>query len=118
MYRLRSVGSKVACVSAPFDELTAGRRAFIARASLIELSTTVGRLGRAATIARPDLLAQVDQHAAAIREALGGAESDPVALAGYAAAIRDTAREDGDPLDTWTQPSWAMLRLLAICDLS
>jgi hypothetical protein len=105
-------------VSAPFDELTASRRAFIARASLTELATVVGRPGRAATGSRPDLLAQVDQHSAAIREALGGREVDPVALAGYAQAIRDTARDTGDRLDDWARPSWTMLRLLAICQLT
>ena len=105
-------------MSAPFDELTASRRAFIARSSLIELVTTVGRPGAAALAGRPDLLAQVDQHAAAIREALGGHDIDMVTLAGYAAAIRDTARADGDPLDSWDRPSWALLRLLAVCQLA
>ncbi|GAA2592180.1 hypothetical protein GCM10010399_23500 [Dactylosporangium fulvum] len=104
-------------VSAPFDELTAGRRAWIARAGLTELATTIGRPGREAVAARPDLLARVDQHAASIRESLGGTLLDPVALAGYAAAIRDAAREAGDALADWSQPSWAMLRLLAVCTL-
>ncbi|GAA4249003.1 hypothetical protein GCM10022255_031270 [Dactylosporangium darangshiense] len=107
----------VASVSAPFDELTAGRRAWIARAGLSELASTIGRPGRAAVAARPDLLARVDQHAAAIRESLGGSLLDPVALAGYSAAIRDAARDAGDPLDEWSSPSWAMLRLLAVCSL-
>lgn len=113
-------------MSAPFDELTAGRRAWIARAGLSELAATIGRSGRQAVAARPDLLARVDQHAAAIRESLGGTPSDPgaptgpvdpVALAGYAAAIRDAAREAGDPLDDWSSPTWAMMRLLAVCSL-
>lgn len=107
----------VAGVSAPFDELTSGRRAWIARAGLSELATVIGRPGGAAIAARPDLLARVDQHAAAIRDSLGGALLDPVALAGYAAAIRDAAREAGDPLEDWSRPSWAMLRLLAVCSL-
>jgi hypothetical protein len=104
-------------VSAPFDELTAGRRAWIARAGLAELAATIGGPGRAAVAARPDLLARVDQHAAAIRDSLGGALLDPVALAGYSAAIRDAARDAGDPLDDWSCPTWAMLRLLAVCCL-
>lgn len=108
----------VAGVSAPFDELTAGRRAWIARAGLTELATTVGRPGHAAVAARPDLLARLDQHAAAIRESLGGTLLDPVALAGYAAAIRDAARESGDTLDDWSAPTWPMLRLLAVCTLT
>jgi uncharacterized protein DUF6401 len=66
---------------------------------------------------RPDLLARVDQHAAAIRESLGGTLLDPVALAGYAAAIRDAARDAGETLDDWSRPTWAMLRLLAACSL-
>jgi hypothetical protein len=105
-------------VSAPFDELEAGRRAFIARASLTELATVLGRPGQAATGRRPDLVAQVDQHAAAIREALGGPRIDPVALAGYAAAIRDAARRDGEQLNDWSTPSWTMLRLLAVCQVT
>jgi hypothetical protein len=104
-------------VSAPFDALTAGRRAWLARAGLAELANAIGRPGWAAVDARPDLLARVDQHAAAIRESLSGALLDPVALAGYAAAIRDAARDAGDPLEDWSQPSWAMLRLLAVCSL-
>jgi len=116
----------VADVSAPFDELTAGRRAWIARAGLSELASAIGRPGRQAVAARPDLVARVDQHAAAIRESLGGTRSGPgalagsidtVALAGYAAAIRDAARDAGDPLEDWSRPTWAMLRLLAVCSL-
>ncbi|GAB3864894.1 hypothetical protein GCM10027610_114030 [Dactylosporangium cerinum] len=107
----------VANVSAPFDELTSGRRAWIARAGLAELASAIGRPGRVAVSTRPDLLARVDQHAAAIRESLGGTLLDPVALAGYAAAIRDAARDAGETLDDWSRPTWAMLRLLAVCSL-
>jgi hypothetical protein len=115
--RGRAPSAYGADVSAPFDELTAGRRAWIARAGLAELDTAVGRPGRRAIAARPDLLARLDQHAAAIRESLSGALLDPVALAGYSAAIRDAARDAGDPLEDWSRPSWAMLRLLAVCSL-
>jgi ABC-type Fe3+-hydroxamate transport system substrate-binding protein len=104
-------------MGAPFDELTAGRRAFVARASLSELAILLGRPGRAALAARPDLVAQIDQHVAAIRDALGNLV-EPVALAGYAAALRDAARVAGDTLETWGSPSWMMLRLLAVCVLS
>jgi hypothetical protein len=105
-------------VSAPFDELTASRRAFIARASLTELDAVLGRPGRAAAADRPEIVSQVDQHAAAIRDALGGRSLDPVALAGYAAAILDLARTSGDRLGEWSQPTWAMVRLLAVCQLA
>ena len=105
-------------MGAPFDELTAGRRAFVARASLSELGTLVGRPGRAALAARPHLVARIDQHVAAIRDALGNQLVEPVALAGYAAALRDAARATGDTLETWDAPSWMMLRLLAVCVLS
>ena len=43
---------------------------------------------------------------------------EPVALAGYAAALRDAARVAGDTLETWHTPTWMMLRLLAVCVLS
>jgi hypothetical protein len=105
-------------MGAPFDELTAGRRAFVARASLSELATLLGRPGRAALSTRPDLVAQIDQHVAAIRDALGNQLVEPVALAGYAAALRDAARVTGDTLESWDTPTWMMLRLLAVCVLS
>jgi hypothetical protein len=105
-------------MGAPFDELTAGRRAFVARASLSELTALVGQPGRVAVAARADLLAQVDQHVAAIRDALGNQLVEPVALAGYAAALRDAARFTGDTLETWDAPTWMMVRLLAVCVLS
>ena len=104
-------------MSAPFDELIAGRRAWVARAGLTELASLIGRPGRRAMAERPDLVARVDQHAAAIRDALGGALIDPVALAGYAAAIQDAASAAGDRLDRWDQPTWAQLRLLAVCSV-
>jgi len=113
----------VARVSAPFDELITQRRAWIARASLAELVTVVGRPGLTVAADRPQLLAQVDQHAAAVRESLGYGDGpiDEVALAGYATAIRDAALASGctlDPLQQdWVHPSWELLRLLAICSL-
>src|SRR5262245_22353662 len=104
----------------PFDELNQRRRAWIARASLAELSTVLGRPGLAATATRPDVTAKVDQHTAAIREALAAGDKpiDPIALAGYAAAIRDAAQQRGDRLDDWSRPTWTQLRLLAVCALA
>lgn len=113
----------VAQVDAPNDELTAQRRAWIARANLAELITVVGRPGLAAAADRPELLARVDQHSAAVREVLGYGDGpiDVVALAGYASAIRDSAVEAGlglDPLQQdWARPPWPILRLLAVCAL-
>ncbi|SCL33236.1 hypothetical protein GA0070616_4670 [Micromonospora nigra] len=95
-----------------------------ARSSLTALATSVGAGGLAAAAVRPELLALVDQHAAAVRDSLGG-DRRPLcaaALAGYAKGVRDAAAEHGWPLPTdavdWSAPDWVAVRLLAVCALA
>ncbi|MGC4807244.1 DUF6401 family natural product biosynthesis protein [Micromonospora sp. DT233] len=103
----------------------AGRAAVeSANAVLAALAASIGATGLAAAAARPALLAEVDQHAAAVRDSLGG-DRRPLsraALAGYAEGARDAAREHGwqspaGPVD-WSEPDWLLTRLLAVCALA
>lgn len=86
---------------------------------------SVGTAGLDAAARHPGLLAAVDQHAAAIRDALF-ADFRPltaVHLAGYAEGVRDAAADHGwrlpdGPVD-WTAASdWVLTRLLAVCHLA
>lgn len=71
----------------------------------------------------PALLADVDQHAAAVRDALTEASGrvSAVGLAAYADGVADTAASNGwylpaDPDGVeWSAPSWPLVRLLAVC---
>ncbi|HLL69520.1 MAG TPA: DUF6401 family natural product biosynthesis protein [Micromonosporaceae bacterium] len=107
------------------SELSNGARHAAARSTLGGLMTWLGRAGIEAARGTPTLLAAVDQHAAAVRDAL----SEPsrglaaVALAGYACGVRDTAIEHNwqvpDPADTdWRAADWPTLRLLGVCSLA
>ena len=101
-----------------------------AAALLDEMMARVGVDGLAAAFADPGLLALVDQHAAAIRDALVDAERAGGAdgLAAYATSIVAAARRTGRtvpapgeaptrPAD-WTAADWHLLRLLAVCLLA
>lgn len=109
---------------APFHQVTPRTLVDAARSTLSTLSATVGTDGLAAAAARPGLLALVDQHAAAVRESLGG-DRRPLtvaALAGYTEGIRDAAHEHdwqqpAQPID-WAAPDWLLTRLLAVTALA
>ncbi|MFF3856227.1 DUF6401 family natural product biosynthesis protein [Micromonospora sp. NPDC002575] len=95
-----------------------------ASSTLAGLTVSIGTAGLAAAATRPGLLAEVDQHAAAVRDALGGDHRPltPAALAGYAEGVRDAAREHGwqpptRPTD-FAEPDWLLTRLLAVCALA
>ncbi|BCL16811.1 DUF6401 family natural product biosynthesis protein [Micromonospora sagamiensis] len=96
----------------------------VARASIAALTVSIGTAGLAAAARRPDLLARVDQHAAAVRDSLDG-DRRPLtlaALAGYADGVRTAAEEHGwappaGPVD-WSAPDWVLTRLLAVCALA
>ncbi|MFG2057394.1 DUF6401 family natural product biosynthesis protein [Micromonospora sp. NPDC048930] len=107
------------------DNRVAARSAVVsARSTLTTLTAAVGTAGLAAATANPGLLAEVDQHAAAVRDSLHG-DSRPLtvaALAGYAEGVRAAAREHGwappaTPID-WSEPDWLLTRLLAVCALA
>jgi hypothetical protein len=92
---------------------------------IASLMARLGEAGLAAAAALPGLLAQLDQHAAAVLDALcrDGRPLAPLTLAGYAQGVRDAAvargwrAPDASGLD-WTRADWAVLRLVAVCGLA
>jgi hypothetical protein len=102
-----------------------GVRLAAARAALADLAHRLGTPGLAAATMLPGLLAEVDQHAAVLRDLLGDGlrPPSPIGLAGYAEGLCDTATDLGwarpDPDDVaWTQAPWLVVRLLAVCQLA
>jgi hypothetical protein len=92
---------------------------------LADLAHGLGTAGLAAARALPGLLAEVDQHAAAVRDRLTGGvrHPGPVALAGYAQGLRAGAASSGwrapAPHEVdWSRAPWPLLRLLAVCQLA
>jgi hypothetical protein len=94
---------------------------------LDEMMARVGVDGLAAAFAEPGLLATVDQHAAAVREALLGAGRavDAEGLAAYARSIAAAAVRMRRPLPEpglapttvagWAGAGWPLLRVVAVC---
>lgn len=109
---------------AQFTGIPAGTAVSAARTTIAALTVSIGTAGLAAAACRPALLAEVDQHAAAIRDSLAG-DRRPLtlaALAGYAEGLRAAALEHGwqppsGPVD-WSAPDWPLTRLLAVCALA
>jgi Family of unknown function (DUF6401) len=104
---------------------TAAARREAAQVTLTGLMTRLGETGLAAAAGLPGLLAEVDQHAAAVIEALcgDGRPLGPVALAGYAAGVRDAATERGWQVPAgerlaWSRADWPAVRLIAVCDIA
>jgi hypothetical protein len=73
-----------------------------AHSVLTTLMESVGTAGLAAAADRPGLLAEIDQHAAAVRDSLTAAGSavHEAALAGYAEGVREAAGSHG-----WQPPT-------------
>jgi hypothetical protein len=98
-----------------------------ARALLDEMMARVGVDGLAAALGDAGLLAQVDQHAAAVRDALRAAdrEVDAAGLAAYAKSIAAAADRMGRPVPqpghaylsgtAWLAAEWHLMRLVAVC---
>ena len=98
-----------------------------ARALLDEMMARVGVDGLAAALGDAGLLAQVDQHAAAVRDALhhAGREVDAGGLASYAKSIAAAAVRMSRPLPepghapltgtAWLAAEWHLMRLVAVC---
>jgi hypothetical protein len=85
----------------------------------------VGRTGMTAAHAVPGLLAAVDQHAAAVRDALADRDGSVArtSLASYADGVADTALQHGwdgalPSGSGWSRAPWPVLRLLAVCQLA
>jgi hypothetical protein len=96
-----------------------------AKTALSELMSWLGDLGLSVAARSVRLTAAVDQHAAAVRDALGDPASGPsaVALAGYATGVRDALAEFDwhlPPMSEvdWSATPWPTVRLLAVCLLA
>jgi hypothetical protein len=92
---------------------------------LDDLMAKVGVDGLAAALANPGLMAEVDQHAAAVRESLAasGLVIGAAPLAGYASSVASAAARMGhhlpDPATAnWSRAGWFQLRLMAVCALA
>lgn len=92
-----------------------------AHVCLDELTASVGVTGLRASTESAALLAEIDQHAAAVRDSLS-ADARPltaVILAAYAEGVRDAAFKHGWTAPTseidWSEPDWVLRRLLAVC---
>lgn len=98
-----------------------------ARTLLDEMMARVGVDGLVAAHGDPGLLAQLDQHAAAVRDALAaaGRPLDATGLAAYAKSIAAAATRMGRPVPdpghaylsgtAWLSAEWHLMRLVAIC---
>ncbi|MEU8239850.1 DUF6401 family natural product biosynthesis protein [Actinoplanes missouriensis] len=98
-----------------------------AGAHLDEMMARIGVDGLAAAFASPALLARVDQHAAAVRDALADAdrEVDADGLSAYARSIAAGVARTGRTLPApgeapvsaavWLDAEWSLLRLLGVC---
>jgi hypothetical protein len=94
---------------------------------LDEMMARVGVDGLAAALGDPGLLAQVDQHAAAVRESLhhAGRTVDASGLAAYARSVTAAADRMGRPVpqpghayisgSAWLAAEWHLVRLVAVC---
>jgi hypothetical protein len=101
-----------------------------ATAVLDEMMARVGVDGLTAALADPGVLALVDQHAAAVRDALADADrpADEAGLAAYARSIAAAARRSGRAVPapgeapqsgpTWREAEWHVLRLVAVCGIA
>jgi hypothetical protein len=97
---------------------------------LDEMMARVGVDGLAAALGDPGLMAQVDQHAAAVRDALAGVgrKLDADGLAAYAKSILAAATRMGRVVPApgeahvsgaqWHAAEWHLLRLVAVCSIA
>ncbi|WFE19813.1 DUF6401 family natural product biosynthesis protein [Solwaraspora sp. WMMD937] len=112
--------------AAPHGLLAAPAARRAAQTSLADLHASLGAAGLAAAAVQPGLLAELDQHAAAVRDRLFAdlRPLSPVTLARYADGVRDAATEAGwrppvvGPTTQWTTVDWVTLRLVAVCQLA
>ena len=110
-----------------FAPISAAPAADPARALLDEMMARVGVDGLVAAHADAGLLARVDQHAAAVRDALShaGRAVDAEGLAAYARSISAAADRMGRPVPqpgqayvsgpAWLGAEWHLMRLVAVC---
>jgi hypothetical protein len=97
-----------------------------AQATVVGLAERLGAAGRAAELVVPGVAAEIDQHAAAVRDILahgvsGSGVTGVVLLAGYADGVLDAATAAGWSLPEqvdWTRADWTTLRLAAVVQLA
>jgi hypothetical protein len=99
-------------------------------ALLDEMMARVGVDGLISALIDPAVLAQIDQHAAAVRDALSdaGRRADAAGLAAYAKSIAFAARRAGRPVPPageapvsgagWLAADWHQMRLVAVCAIA
>jgi hypothetical protein len=113
-------------MSAAFGNLRRDAGVWGAQLALTQLWRRIAATGMDAMRACPALLADVDQHAAAVRDTLTGISGriNAVGLAAYADGVADTAVRNGWQVTVgpdgqeWNAPSWPLVRLLAVCVLA
>jgi Family of unknown function (DUF6401) len=116
-------------MSSTFDATADAITAVEAHAALDDLMAWVGVDGLVAALRSPGLLAEVDQHAAAVRDAVAaaGRELDAPALYRYARSVVAAAHRMGRELPAydgsaagadWTGAGWHLVRLVAVCALA
>ena len=115
---------------APFSAAPIAVPADPSTAVLDEMMARVGVDGLVAAYGDPGVLALVDQHTAAVRDALAGAGRDVAVdgLASYARSMLAAARRGGKGLPEpgrapgtsaeWLAADWHLLRLVAVCVLA
>lgn len=97
---------------------------------LDDLMARIGVDGLTAALVHPGLLAEVDQHAAAIREAVrrSGRQVTADTVVSYATSVTAAVRRCGvtlpEPGDAapqhldWLRADWFLLRLTAVCAIA
>ncbi|OLB79400.1 MAG: hypothetical protein AUI14_10365 [Actinobacteria bacterium 13_2_20CM_2_71_6] len=113
-------------MSSTFDATADAVTVAQAQVALDDLMAWVGVDGLVAALRSPGLLAAVDQHAAAVREAMVARSGavDACSLAGYARSVIAAAYRMGRSLPEqtgqgceldWSRAGWHLLRLVAVC---
>ncbi|MDS1269751.1 DUF6401 family natural product biosynthesis protein [Lipingzhangella sp. LS1_29] len=94
-------------------------RGFFTECPLTQLSRDLDAFGMLSTSVHPGLLAQIDQHTAAIRDSISqdGVPVTRTSLAHYLRGFLDGARERGWD-STGDSYDWETLRLMSICSLA
>jgi hypothetical protein len=115
-------------MTSDFFAITAPGTAERAFAVLDGLMARVGVDGLTAAIANPGVCAAVDQHGAAVREAVrrSGRQLDAESLASYATSIAAAVHRMGHELPEpgeaveyeWATAEWHLVRLVAVCALA
>lgn len=117
-------------MNSDFHTAAATETANRAQKVLDDLMARVGVDGLTAALANPGLLACVDQHAAAVREAVrrSGRRISVQTLAAYGISVIAAVHRAGRTLPApgqadlpgvdWLRPEWHLLRLIGVCAIA